>query len=166
MLVASENSVQLTRGRRRIRTSSPHDCNRPQLLGRPAAAQLCSISARLGCRAARGGSNWVFGIRTWRFHRTLRLSLRAGAKSLPIEPHCSPLRLGSQTAPASEHYRFGPFASSTMRREGYAGKNVSSRVFEQRRYGIFCRLVVPNVEREMAMDQLTITSIAFRAEGP
>ena len=27
--VASENPIQLTRGRRRIRTSSPHDCNRP-----------------------------------------------------------------------------------------------------------------------------------------
>jgi hypothetical protein len=52
-----------------------------------------------------------------------------------------------------------------MHREGYAGKNAFSRVGEQRRYGIFCGLVVPNVKRGMAMDQITITSIASRAEG-
>ena len=46
--VASENPIQLTRGRRRIRTSSPHDCNRPPI--RPHAVRLLQAATAAGSR--------------------------------------------------------------------------------------------------------------------
>src|SRR5262245_2210818 len=49
--VASENPIQLTRGRRRIRTSSPHDCNRPPI--RPLAVRLLQVATAAGSRDPR-----------------------------------------------------------------------------------------------------------------
>jgi hypothetical protein len=46
--VASENPIQLTRGRWRIRTSSPHDCNRPPV--RPHAVRLLQAATTAGSR--------------------------------------------------------------------------------------------------------------------
>ena len=46
--VASENPIQLIRGPRRIRTSSPHDCNRPPI--RPPAVRLLQAATPAGSR--------------------------------------------------------------------------------------------------------------------
>src|SRR5438128_2149485 len=46
--VASENSIHLTRGHRRIRTRSSDDCNQP--LGRPYAVRLLQAATAAGSR--------------------------------------------------------------------------------------------------------------------